>query len=111
MGAANVFSLLVGETGQVVPPRDPQALVEGWKKILSLSEANARALGQAARARIVQKFSRERLVARTKVNPSQRLRLCPGRSVFRDDLQAESRMPPGKDLERTDENQRCRTDG
>ncbi len=43
----------------------PQALVEGWKKILSLSGANARALGQAARARIVREFSRERLVART----------------------------------------------
>ena len=37
---------LVGETGEVVPPRAPAALAGAWHKILSLSDADRQALGR-----------------------------------------------------------------
>jgi glycosyltransferase involved in cell wall biosynthesis len=58
-------ALAVRETGVVVPPKDPQALAEGLKKLIARSPAERAALGQAARARIVSEYSRARLVGRT----------------------------------------------
>lgn len=51
---------IVGEAGVVVPPRDPQALAEG---ILAMLARPSR--GDAARARIRENFSVERMVERT----------------------------------------------
>ena len=43
---------LVGETGRVVPPRDPEALLRAWEELLALPEANRRKLGLQARRRM-----------------------------------------------------------
>lgn len=56
---------IVGETGLVVPPGDPQALADGWRTMLDLAPAERLAMGQAARARILHQFSPERLLEQT----------------------------------------------
>ena len=49
-------ALLVGPTGRVVPPKDPEALAAAWREVLDL-EASARAkLGDAARRRVRERF-------------------------------------------------------
>ncbi len=48
---------LVGETGLVVPPRDPAALAQALGRLERLGAAGRRMLGMAARARILQHFS------------------------------------------------------
>jgi glycosyltransferase involved in cell wall biosynthesis len=53
---------LVGETGEVVPPRAPAALAGAWHKILSLSNSDRQSRGRAARQRIVAHFSLAEIV-------------------------------------------------
>lgn len=48
---------IVGDTGIVVPPRDPQALAAAWAKLISLGADGRAVLGSAARQRIVSHFS------------------------------------------------------
>ncbi|MFH0787165.1 MAG: glycosyltransferase [Pseudomonadota bacterium] len=48
---------LVGETGISVPPRDPEALAEGWVRLIDMKETGRKALGMAARERIDRFFS------------------------------------------------------
>jgi glycosyltransferase involved in cell wall biosynthesis len=50
-------ALIVGNTGHVVPPRDPEAFAEKIAAILSLTVDARQALGQSARVRIGTKFS------------------------------------------------------
>jgi len=47
---------LVGETGRVVPPEDPVALAESWRRLLQLDEPARRHLGGLARERITEHF-------------------------------------------------------
>jgi glycosyltransferase involved in cell wall biosynthesis len=49
-------SFIIGDTGLVVPPKDPQALAEAWERILRLSAEELRDLGERARQRIQQLF-------------------------------------------------------
>ena len=56
---------IVGDEGVVVAPGDPAALAAGWARILALEPAARQALGARCRARIVEHFSLERMVART----------------------------------------------
>ncbi len=58
-------SLLVGETGLVVPPRDPDALCKAWGKALAWSGDERAARGRQARERIVRQFSVDRMVEAT----------------------------------------------
>ncbi len=53
---------LVGETGLVVPPKDPAALAAAWVKILRKSSQERHALGLKARARIIEHFSLNKMV-------------------------------------------------
>lgn len=53
---------LVGETGVVVPPGDPNALAGAWR---AMAAGDRSRLGMAARARVVAEFSVEQLVQRT----------------------------------------------
>jgi glycosyltransferase involved in cell wall biosynthesis len=53
---------IVGETGIVVPPRDPHALAEGWLRILGMGSQDRRALGAKARRRILDRHSLDRVV-------------------------------------------------
>jgi len=55
---------IVGDTGMVVPPRDPEALASGWKKLLVMGDEKRRALGRAARVRIVEHYTLDAAVAR-----------------------------------------------
>lgn len=56
---------IVGETGYVVPPRDPEGLARGWQEALALAPSRRAQLEQAARRRVETTFSVERMVERT----------------------------------------------
>ncbi|MDH3233772.1 MAG: glycosyltransferase [Alphaproteobacteria bacterium] len=55
---------IVADTGSVVPPRDPAALAAAIAAFFSKPAAERAALGQAARARMVEEFSLERALER-----------------------------------------------
>lgn len=48
---------MIGDTGIVVPPRDPAALSDGWVKLVALGVVRRRVLGERARTRIVERYS------------------------------------------------------
>lgn len=48
---------LLGETGLIVPCRDPVALADGWAQLRDMGEAGRTALGTAARARVKAHYS------------------------------------------------------
>jgi glycosyltransferase involved in cell wall biosynthesis len=50
-------ALLVGDTGMVVPIKNPQALAEGWDQMIKLAGSGRSKLGKAARCRIEEQFS------------------------------------------------------
>jgi glycosyltransferase involved in cell wall biosynthesis len=56
---------IVGETGAVVPPRDPDALARGVLDVLERTQRTGRDLQLAARERIEQNYSVDLLVRRT----------------------------------------------
>lgn len=56
--------MLVGNTGKVVPPRDPRALARAWRDLLDMEAPVRRELGQAARRRVITRFSLPAMVAR-----------------------------------------------
>ena len=56
---------IVGSTGVVVSPGDPQALARGWQKILEMRKEEKAELGRQARDRIVALFGTEIFIART----------------------------------------------
>ncbi|MDP7169462.1 MAG: group 1 glycosyl transferase, partial [Nitrospinota bacterium] len=58
-------ALIVGDTGLVVPPGDPEALVEGLCTLIGVIEEKGQELSTKARERIVGRFSRHRLVGTT----------------------------------------------
>lgn len=55
---------LVGDTGVVVPPRDPRALADAIGRLLSMNAAARRSLGLAARQRIADEYSLDAVVGR-----------------------------------------------
>lgn len=55
---------MVGATGRVVPQRNPFALAAAWKEMLDLGPVGRKALGQAARLRVIENFTLESVVAR-----------------------------------------------
>jgi len=48
---------LLGDTGLLAPPRNPEALAQGLKKLIDLGSPGRRLLGDAARRRIIDHFS------------------------------------------------------
>ena len=48
---------IVDDTGAVVPPRDPVALGDAWARLAALGAEARRALGQRARARVIQHYA------------------------------------------------------
>lgn len=48
---------IIGDTGIVVPPRDPVALCRGWEELARLRESERRAWGKRARERILERYS------------------------------------------------------
>lgn len=53
---------IVGDTGLVVPSRNPQALCDSWLQILSMNKSH---LSMMARRRIVENFTTQKLYERT----------------------------------------------
>lgn len=54
---------IVGETGRVVPPRNPEQLAAAWQELIDLGATGRTALGDAARERAVSCFSLDFVVA------------------------------------------------
>jgi glycosyltransferase involved in cell wall biosynthesis len=54
-------SFLIGDTGLIVPPKDPQALADAWERILNLSPEERFTLGERARQRIEHLFRIEQV--------------------------------------------------
>ena len=50
-------ALLVGETGVIVPPSNPEALADGLARLLAAGPERRRELGKAARARAEEGYS------------------------------------------------------
>lgn len=48
---------IIGEAGFVVPPRDPQALCDGWLQVANMSSDKRNNLGRLARQRIAEHYS------------------------------------------------------
>jgi glycosyltransferase involved in cell wall biosynthesis len=49
--------LIVGNTGRVVPPRDPHALATAWQELIELDNHQRYHLGQQARQRVQDHYS------------------------------------------------------
>jgi glycosyltransferase involved in cell wall biosynthesis len=54
---------IVGDTGQVVPPKDPVAMATAWKQILDLGPQGRKELGMKARERVVNNFTLKKIVS------------------------------------------------
>jgi glycosyltransferase involved in cell wall biosynthesis len=50
-------ALIVGDTGRVVPPRDPQALAAAWQELIEMGAEKRAELGTRARQRVEERFS------------------------------------------------------
>lgn len=48
---------IVNNTGIVVPPKNPDALAKGWKKILEMSSEEQKSLGDKAHQRIIENYT------------------------------------------------------
>jgi glycosyltransferase involved in cell wall biosynthesis len=58
-------AIIVGETGIVVPPKDPQALADGWRSMLKRLNDKSYSIKEMARARIVSHYSSEIFIQKT----------------------------------------------
>jgi len=52
---------VVGDTGRIVPARDPDALAGAWGELLTAGNDELEALGQRARRRVLENFSISRV--------------------------------------------------
>ncbi|MGK7934444.1 MAG: glycosyltransferase, partial [Xenococcaceae cyanobacterium] len=54
---------IIGDTGKVVPIKNPEALASAWQELISLSTEGRKILGETARSRIISYFSLDSVVA------------------------------------------------
>jgi glycosyltransferase involved in cell wall biosynthesis len=57
-------ALIIGELGQVVPPKQPQALSEAWRMLIDMGQEGRVALGLSARRHIKEHYSLDSIVTR-----------------------------------------------
>ena len=57
-------ALIVGETGMVVPPRDPTMLADAWLTMLNKDRETRLQLGLAARQRVMENYNLSQIVSR-----------------------------------------------
>jgi glycosyltransferase involved in cell wall biosynthesis len=55
---------ILGPTGLVVPPRNPEALAAAWERLISLGPDARRALGEKARDRVIAYYDLSAIIAR-----------------------------------------------
>jgi glycosyltransferase involved in cell wall biosynthesis len=48
---------IVGETGRIIPPREPARMAAAWRELIDVGPEARRILGEAARQRVVTHFS------------------------------------------------------
>jgi glycosyltransferase involved in cell wall biosynthesis len=53
---------IVGDTGRIVPPRNPEALANAWREMIEMGDEKRTTLGIRARKRIIEKFSLDSVV-------------------------------------------------
>jgi glycosyltransferase involved in cell wall biosynthesis len=53
---------IIGNTGRIVPPKNPRALAESWKELIDLKSEQRQELGRLARQRIAENFSLDTIV-------------------------------------------------
>ncbi|PKN62559.1 MAG: hypothetical protein CVU57_23750 [Deltaproteobacteria bacterium HGW-Deltaproteobacteria-15] len=53
---------IVGKTGRVVPPRNPEALAQAWLELLEMDDLDRGRLGAAARRRVLEDFDLAQVV-------------------------------------------------
>jgi glycosyltransferase involved in cell wall biosynthesis len=58
-------AIIVGETGIIVPPEDPQALADGWRSMLKRLNDKSYSIKEMARARIVSHYNSEIFIQKT----------------------------------------------
>ena len=58
-------AIIVGETGIVVPPKDPQALADGWRSMLKRLNDKSYSIKEMARARIVSHYNSKIFIQKT----------------------------------------------
>ncbi|NDJ17883.1 glycosyltransferase [Myxacorys almedinensis] len=54
---------IVGHTGKIVPPSNPSAIAHAWTEMIGLGAVGRKALGKAARERVLEQFSLDAVVA------------------------------------------------
>jgi len=54
---------IVGDTGKVVPPKNPEALANAWQALIDIGKEGRESLGKAARTRVIKCFSLDSIVA------------------------------------------------
>jgi glycosyltransferase involved in cell wall biosynthesis len=59
-------ALIVGDTGRVIPPSNPEALAHNWRALIALGPEGREQLGRAARERIATNFNLPVIVAKYK---------------------------------------------
>ena len=57
-------ALIVGETGLVVPPRDPTMLADAWRTMLNMDRETRIQLGLVARQRVMENYNLSQIVSR-----------------------------------------------
>ncbi len=57
-------ALIVGDTGLVVPPKNPEALAQAWLQLINMSPEERTKLGIAARKRVIDKYNLPGIVSR-----------------------------------------------
>ena len=53
---------LVGNTGLIVPLKDPDAMANAWQSLLKMSVTQRQSLGELARERVIRDFSLDTIV-------------------------------------------------
>lgn len=53
---------IVGDTGKVVPPRNPIALANAWRDLIEMGTESRQLLGEKARQRVIENFSLDAIV-------------------------------------------------
>jgi glycosyltransferase involved in cell wall biosynthesis len=56
-------AFIIGDTGMIVPPKDPRALADAAVKLLTKKDLRIK-LGKVARARIIKEFSIDKIAAK-----------------------------------------------
>lgn len=55
-------ALIVGDTGKVVPPKNPQAFADACQELISLEKSDIEALGKKARQKVIELYSLESII-------------------------------------------------